>query len=205
MEALLVAAGASAATAATVSTAFTVASTAFTVIGALNQGATASANYKAQAQASEYNAAASRNESQRALQESTAAQLAQRRKALQFLGTQRAAAAQAGVGFGGSTGDIMDQSSALSELDALNLAYEGEVKAKGFTAQSDLDTYYANVYRSNARSATTAGYFGAATALAAGASRYSPGGTTPRATVLGPGLTYGGGVGIKGLRLSGGY
>lgn len=171
MEAMLLAAGASAGTAATVSTVMTVASTAFQVLGALSSAGQASANYKAQAQASEYNAAVARNNAQAARQESTAAQIAQQRRGRQILGAQRAATSQSGVGFGGSSGDLLEQSGTFAELDALNLAYEGEVRASGFMAQSDLDSYYARVSKTNASSARTSGYLGAASALATGGSR----------------------------------
>lgn len=158
-------------------------STAMQALGAISSAGQASANYKAQAQASAYNAAVSRNNAQAALQESSAAQVVQQRRARQMAGYGRAAAAQAGAGFGGSAGDILDHSSLLAELDTLNIAYEGQLRAGGLFAQASLDDYYGGVARTNARSARTAGYFGAATALGRGASRLLTPGTQAPAPV----------------------
>lgn len=51
-----------------------------------------------------------------------------RRSARQALGAQRAAIAQSGTGFSGSNLDIMKQSTANAELDALNLRYAGQIE-----------------------------------------------------------------------------
>lgn len=53
---------------------------------------------------------------------------AMRRSARQALGAQRAAIAQSGTGFSGSNLDIMKQSTANAELDALNLRYAGQLE-----------------------------------------------------------------------------
>lgn len=118
------------------------------VMGQLSQAQQAKNQAKAEENAHLYNEAVARNDSTRALNESTARQLQFRRERSQMLGTQRAAAAQTGTGFGGSTGDVLDRTSTLSELDALNIAYEGEVRSQGFLAQADLENYYARVARS---------------------------------------------------------
>jgi hypothetical protein len=176
---------------------------AVSAIGAISQAQTASANAKSQAQAADYNAQVSRNQAYSAMQESTSAQLAQRRRAGQVLGAQRAAAAQSGVGMGGSTGDVLEQSGALAELDALNLAYEGDLRAKGYMGQADLDAWNATQARRNAKSAMTSGYLSAAGSLASfGATKFGGvGGVAPRTSLggssLGTGLRMGGGLGLR--------
>jgi hypothetical protein len=87
------------------------------VMGKISESQQAKKQANAEAQAHEYNAAVSRNNAQAALNQSTAAQLAHRRKVEQVLGKQRAATAQAGLGFTGSAGDILDQSATLAELE----------------------------------------------------------------------------------------
>jgi hypothetical protein len=171
---------------------FTIISTVMSAVGALSQANAASKNAKAQANVARYNAEVSRQQSQTALQVSAAQQEEQRRKNVQILGNQRAAAAQSGLGFGGSNADILDQSATLSELDRLNIAYEGEMRSRGFSTQSTLDTYQSGVYDRNAKDAKTAGLFGAATAIATGAASYYNKIPT-KSTVAGPGMRFGGG------------
>lgn len=183
MEAALIAMGTSAATAATISSVISIASTAFGVLGAISQGNTAGDNYEQSAAMNDYNAAVARNQSTSALSESAAAQSAQRRRAREVLGEQRAGIAQSGTGFGGSNADLMEQSQTLAELDALNLAYEGDLKSKGFLEQSKIEGVSAASNRRNAGSARTSGYIGAGRALLVGAGSYGQGRNTNYAPV----------------------
>ena len=175
--------------------------TAMQAVGAIQQGNAAARNANAAAAASDYNAAVSRNQAQAASIASTSQQIAQNRQARQLAGQQRAAVAQSGLGFTGSNRDVIEQSNTLAELDQLNLAYEGALKAGGFMAQAEMDDYGARVQRSNATSARRAGYMGAATAIAGGAARY--GYMTATKSLIsdtmggGSGLRVGGGVGIN--------
>lgn len=184
--------------------ALAVAAVVMSATGAIQQGNAAAAQYKAQAQANEFNATVSRQQAQTALNESSAAQIAQQRKSAQVLGMQRAASAQAGVGDGGTTADLLDRSQTLSELDQLNLAYEGTMKARGFNTQADLDTYYGQVNRANAKQARRAGYMKAATSVLTFGMNQGGGATQAPAPVetrltpyAGSGLTTGGGVGLR--------
>lgn len=167
---------------------------AFQAIGAIQQGQSQSAALQAQAAGSRYNAAVSRDQARQALQVSTAQQLQLRREQRQAAGRQRAAAAQAGIGDGGSVADIMEQSQTLAELDVLNVAYDGMLRARGYTTQADLDEFSARSYQSQAKAARRAGYFGAVGSLLQGAHLTSGslggGGTTSRTTV-------GGGSGLR--------
>lgn len=132
-------------------------------MGAISKARTERRNYEAQASALEYNAEVSRQQAGSALSESAAAQLAQNRQARAVMARSRAAGVQAGIGTGGSLSDVLGQSETLAELDRLNIAYEGTMKARGFLTQADLDTFNAGRARANAKSATRQGYFSAVT------------------------------------------
>lgn len=151
--------------------------TAFNVLGAISQANTTAENYQQSAAMNEYNAAVSRNQSASALSESSAAQAAQRRRARELLGEQRAGIAQSGTGFGGTNADLLERSQTLAELDALNLAYEGDLKSKGFLSQSNIEDVNAATNRRNAGTARTSGYIGAGRALLVGAGSYGRGST----------------------------
>jgi hypothetical protein len=145
-----------------------IAATAAQAVGSIMQANSQSAALQSQAQASSYNAAVSRQQSEQALQVSSAQQLQLRREQRQQAGVRRAAAAQAGVGSGGSTADILEQSRTLEELDVLNLAYEGSLKARGYSTQAELDDFYASSFRQQAKSAKRVGLFNAAGSIAMG-------------------------------------
>lgn len=76
------------------------------------------------AQAREEQIAASRDEE------------AHRRASRIAIGRQVAATGESGIGYGGSAGLLIEQSAVLSELDALNIRYGGELRAKGLLAES---------------------------------------------------------------------
>lgn len=59
-----------------------------------------------------------------------------RRAARMQIGRQAAAQAEAGIGTSGSAGLLLDQSAVLAELDALNIRYGGQLRARGLLAQS---------------------------------------------------------------------
>lgn len=74
-------------------------------------------------------------------QQTSAREEQQRRESRQLLGTQRAAIAQSNVGFDGSSADIIRQSSANAELDALNIRYAGELERMGFLNEIEMRKY----------------------------------------------------------------
>lgn len=84
------------------------------------------------AQARGLDANAKINDTQTALREGL-----QRRRAGEVLGEQRAAIAQSGFGSGGTMGDIVRQSVASSELDALAIRYEGRVRSDEMRGQAE--------------------------------------------------------------------
>lgn len=148
----------------------TVASTAFSVLGAIQQGNAQEAQYKAQAQAQDYNAKISENQALAANQQTAAREDAERRQRRIQLGNASASIAQSGLTDTGSVLDMFDQTAINSELDILNDRYEGQMAARGFNEQVTLDRYGASVSRSNARAASSAKWLNAGSALISGAS-----------------------------------
>lgn len=150
--------------------AIAIASAAASAVSAISQGNRQADQQNSAAQAADYNAAVDRQRADTAMQVSNANEESQRRHARLVLGQTRAGLAQAGIGTEGSASDVLQQSSGNAELDALNIRYEGTLQAHGLNSQANLDSYQANVARSNASSARTGGW------LSAGASLLSSGG-----------------------------
>lgn len=81
-----------------------------------------------------------------------------RRKAGAFLGEQRGAIAQSGLGSGGTNAALMAQSAAGIESDVGNTRMDAALKAAGYQRQAAQS-------RKASGQARTAGYIGAATSL----------------------------------------
>lgn len=151
-------------------TIFSAVSTAFSVIGAISDANSRSDAYESQAQWNEYNATIQRQNADASLQQSASEQARQNRRARQVMGEQRAATAQSGTGFGGSNADLLDQSATLAELDMLNIAYEGQMRARGSEIQAQGEDYSASANRRTARNTRRAGIFNAGRSLLTGVS-----------------------------------
>lgn len=174
------------------------------VLGKLGEANAQSSALGQQAQVARYNADVSREGATQALAVSTAQQMQLRRQQRQEAGMRRAAAAQAGVGEGGSTADVLNRSSDIAELDALNIAYDGAIKARGYTSQAELDEFQGRALDQQAKNVKKAGIFAAA---GSGMSAYyNTGGrftgftssAAPRSSVgLGSGLVPGSGIGFR--------
>lgn len=148
----------------------TVVSTVISAVGAISQGQAQAASYQTQANAAEYNAKIEEDNAKQAKLEASIEEEAFRRRYRQTRGTQIAAIAQAGIGFEGTGGDLIEQSDINAELDALNIRYEGEMRARQNLQQATLERYQASGARSNAKASKTAGYMtGAATLIGGGA------------------------------------
>lgn len=119
----------------------------------------------AQSQTARYNAKMANQQAEVERQQTLAREEAQRRQAAQVLGQQRAAFAQSGGGMGGSAADVMQQSSAMAELDALTIRYEGDLRARGLDAQAEQERFAA-------RTARKQGYFQAAGTILGGVGDY---------------------------------
>lgn len=149
-------------------TIFSAVSTAFSVIGAISDSNSRAESRENEAAWRTYNATIDRQNADASLQASAAEQARQNRSARRVLGEQRASVAQSGTGFGGSNLDILDQSATLAELDMLNIAYEGQMRARGFNLQAEGGEWSAGVERNNARNARRAGVFSAGRSLLTG-------------------------------------
>lgn len=142
-----------------------------TIMGARGQMRQAEADadtLRMRAAGSEFDAANLRLFGEQTLRESTATQLAQRRSGRGFLGAQRAAIAQAGIGSGGSAADVVRQSEDLVELDAMNLAYEGRMRFLNAILRSEQEDKNARSLRDAAGRTERAGKVGGVATLLGG-------------------------------------
>jgi hypothetical protein len=140
LETARVAGGLSAATASTVASSVGFAGTALSAAGAIASG-------RAQAQAAEFNA-------QAAVNQAAANEAQQRRNAARVLSQGRANVAASGIEMDGSPLEVMADSAAAAELDALTIRYGGQVRA--------------SQERMTGGMARSAGYTGAASTLLMG-------------------------------------
>lgn len=120
---------------------------------AFSQGTAEAAGYEMQAQAADYQARVADINAQASAQQYSAEEERVRREARQVMGAQRAAIAQSGVGFGGSSADIMRQSSIQAELDALNIRYAGSLERTGLLNEAGAQRFNAAQSRANAKMA----------------------------------------------------
>jgi HD superfamily phosphodiesterase len=141
--------------------------------GAISSSKAQAASYKSQAEANNYNATVNRDNANAAMNAASANELAQRRTNAQRLGAMRAQIGSNGGGFVGTNLELADQDAATAELDALDTRYRGQMQARGLLAEANLDDFQAKAARLNASSATTAGYYGAASSILGSASNYS--------------------------------
>jgi len=146
------------------------ASAAIGAYGVYQSGQANKASARYQADADRYNRDIQARNATLARQQAGAREEAQRRRAKQVMGEQQAQLSQAGMGLSGSYGDVIGQSAANAELDALNIRYEGELQAQGLLEQSAQSEISARMNRINARQAGRAGNIGAASTLLSGAS-----------------------------------
>lgn len=136
---------------------------------ALSQGQQQSAALSQQAAQERRNQQLLTQQAAVARQQAGADEEAQRRQNRQFLGTQRAAMGQSGVGFGGTPGMLYDDNAMLAELDALNIRYGGEQQASNLLTQAGEAGISAQILKSNAKQAKRAGLLGAGTSILGGA------------------------------------
>lgn len=146
-----------------------VASSVVSVVSTYQAAQANEANYKAQKRSLEIEALTKEQNATAARQQAGAREEAQRRRTKQILASQRAGFSQLGMGLGGSYGDILNQSSADAELDALNTRYEGTLQAQGLLESAQQSRYAGQVAGLNAAAARRAGRLDTASALLAGA------------------------------------
>lgn len=120
-------------------------------IGSIQQGFASKQQAEYNAGVAEQNATAARQ--QAALDESTS-----RKKSAMLLGTIRARAAANTGDIGGSALDVLSDSAAEAELEALTLRYRGEVRARQMESEAAIE-------RRRGQSAVLEGFVGAGTRL----------------------------------------
>lgn len=152
----------------------TIAATAASAVGSIQQGNAQAASFKSQAAADDYNAGIARTNADQANKVGTQQELSTREKNAQTLGTERAAVGEAGIGGpqGGTIAGVLEQDSVNAELDALGVRYGRDTKAAAYTDESNMDTFNASVARKNASSARTSGFVGALSSVLGGANKY---------------------------------
>jgi len=147
-----------------------VAGTAFSVYGQIQQGRAQAANLRYQAQLQEHNAKVAENEAKLAAQAAQAdADTIDRRRKI-FIAQQEANFAARGVTIGeGSTLDVLGDSAAEFELERQNRLHEGELGRRRNLTIAEQDRANAAGLRAQARQARSAGTMGALGSLAKGA------------------------------------
>jgi hypothetical protein len=139
---------------------------AVTATAAVRSAQAEEVNANAQADALEYNAKAMENQAQTAQAQANAAEELQRRRARQQEGSLRAALNQTGTAGGTGIG-VLEQSSVNAELDALNVRYEGQIKATALEDEAKLNRYEAKAERQRGKDAKRGGYLSAVGGLLA--------------------------------------
>lgn len=183
-------------------TIMTVASSAMSAMGAIQQGQAAEAEAQARANALRRDALIKQMQAGVERQQANLREEQQRRQSRGLLGKQRAAVAQAGVGFGGSALDVMEDSANKAELDALTIRYEGDIRSRGLLADAEGDRYAAEVAIVKGKNAKKAAYISAGASILSGAAAGYGGFTGSTAGAAGgSGFT---GTGTTGLKMSGG-
>ena len=127
---------------------------AISAIGSINQG-------KADSMAGEYNAQSAEQNAAYSIQQARENERRQRIVSKKFLGDIRASYGASGITADASALDILEESAANAELDALTIRHEGEAKATGYRNEAR----YARVAGENAK---TASYLKAAGYVASG-------------------------------------
>lgn len=132
-----------------------IAATALTAVSSIQQGRAASSAAGASAAINEQNARIAKRKAE--------ADEAKFRRGARFrAGLTRANVAASGIGIEGSPLDIIEDQAVSSELDALNIRFQGLIDESRFLSEASLDRF-------RAKQATIGGFVGAGTALLTGA------------------------------------
>lgn len=135
---------------------------AFNAVGALIQGRQARNEIDVQRDIQQFNNKVTEQNAALAGQQASAREEQQRRESRNILGTQRAAIAQSGVGFGGSSADIIRQSETSAELDALNIRYAGVLERMGLLNELAMGKFNDRVLKKQGKQAMRLRWFNAA-------------------------------------------
>jgi hypothetical protein len=125
--------------------------------GAIQEG-------NAQYAASQYNIEVNNQNAQEARQQAAEEERRARVMSRKQIGQSRASIGASGIQLEGSPLDVLEESAATAELDALTIRHSGEVKALGFDRDSKLEAF-------KGKQARQAGYMKAASALISGGTK----------------------------------
>lgn len=134
-------------------------------VGAIKQGQAQSARYQSEANAADYNAQMARLNAGAVGEQASAAEEQHRRKFRAMQAKGIVGAAESGAGLDGSNEDVLRQNAVAAELDAQTIQYEGQMKARGLLAQSELDKMQAQASRRAAKDAMQGAYLNAGASL----------------------------------------
>lgn len=136
------------------------ASTAIGAIGAIQEG-------KAAKQAANYNAQVAAQNATIATQGAAADEAALRRDNARYMATVRANIGASGTTSEGNPLDIIEDSAGIAELDALNIRYQGALKARGYNIEGEQQ-------RALGRNSYQSGLFKATGIILGGGAKASP-------------------------------
>ena len=147
----------------------TVASTAMSALGSIQQGKAAAASAKYNAQVQENNAEIARRNAQMAVEKGNAAASAEQMKTRANVGAIKAAQAASGVDVGSeSSVDVRSSAAELGMLNTISIRSNAAREAYGYQTR-ELDALsQAQLDRSEGKSAKAAGYMGAAGTILGG-------------------------------------
>lgn len=148
----------------------------FSAFSQMQSMQTQAAMARYQAQVSERQATVAKYNAMSSEQQAAAREEQQRRHFAMLQGQAVAGLAQSGTDVStGSNADVLKQNDVNSELDALNIRYQGKMQSDSFKnteanllAQANLDRMSASMYSGNAGSALIGGFFNAGTNLLTG-------------------------------------
>jgi len=138
-------------------TAVSIIGTAVGAVGSIAQG-------QQQQEWANYNAAIAQQQAQTAKATAEWEATQKRKETERLLGKQRALYGVAGVTYEGSPLELMAETAAEGELDALMLERTGKIREQKYMSEAELT-------KMKGQQAATAGYFGAGTTLLTGASK----------------------------------
>lgn len=151
-------------------------STAFGVIGAIQQSNAMAASEKSNQYAAEWNAERDRQKADLALKQGNMREEAQRREARKAAGLLRAGLVENGLGLdSGTSADLVEESSLNAEMDALNIRYDAQLNASGYRDSALMNDQAAASAKSRASQAKQSGFWGAASSVLTGVGNYYKG------------------------------
>lgn len=161
--------------------------TVVSAVGQMRKGQQDSSNALAQSQAAAYNAQVASDNAQIAQDQAAEQERRQRIAGEKIVGATQASYSANGLTLTGSAMDVIREAAATSEMDALTIRYQGQLKSRSFEEEAQLETAQSKNARTASENSTAGGLLGAAGALLSGYSNIIT--RTPAASVgrLGPG------------------